>query len=35
MIMFGPMELLILLIIGTFFVGALIAIVVLIRKDKS
>lgn len=33
--MFGPTELLILLIIGTFFVGALIAIVVLIRKDKS
>lgn len=33
--MVGPMELLILLIIGTFFVGALIAIVVLIRKDKS
>ena len=33
--MVGPMELLILLIIGTFFVGALIAIIVLIRKDKS
>ncbi len=33
--MIGPIELLILLVIGTFFAGALIAIIVLIKKDKS